>query len=106
LLRRNVTMAKNWEGHMPVSIKNLTVGAALFAAVVGTQPAAAAGYPEHPVKIVVPFAAGGPTDVMARLIGQKLSEKLGQQFYIENIGGGGGKIRSVKSARAGGGGHT
>jgi tripartite-type tricarboxylate transporter receptor subunit TctC len=106
LLRRNVTMAKNWEGHMPVSIKNLTVGAALFAAVVGTQPAAAAGYPEHPVKIVVPFAAGGPTDVMARLIGQKLSEKLGQQFYIENIGGAGGNLGTVNVARAAGDGYT
>ena len=40
----------------------------------------------------MPFAAGGPTDVMARLIGQKLSEKLGQQFVVENIGGAGGNI--------------
>ncbi len=44
---------------------------ALFAAMIGIVPASAAGYPDHPVKIIVPFAAGGPTDVMARLIAQK-----------------------------------
>ena len=91
---------------MPVSVKSLTVGAALFAAVIGTQPSEAAGYPDHPVKIVVPFAAGGPTDVMARLIAQKLSEKLGQQFYVENLGGAGGNIGTVSVARAAGDGYT
>ena len=91
---------------MPVSIKSLTFGAALFAAIICTQAADAAGYPDHPVKIVVPFAAGGPTDVMARLIGQKLSEKLGQQFYIENVGGAGGNLGTVNVARAAGDGYT
>ena len=42
-------------------------------------------YPDHPVKIIVPFPAAGPTDVVARLIAQKLSDKWGQQFYIENM---------------------
>jgi tripartite-type tricarboxylate transporter receptor subunit TctC len=59
-----------------------------------------AAYPDHPVKIVVPFAAGGPTDVMARLIAQKLSEKLNQQFYVENHPGAGGNIGMVQVARA------
>ena len=54
----------------------------------------------------MPFAAGGPTDVMARLIAQKLSEKLGQQFYIENIAGAGGNIGTVNVARAAGDGYT
>src|SRR4249920_1761423 len=79
---------------------------ALTAAVVAGGAAQAAGYPDHPVKVVVPFAAGGPTDVMARLIGQKLSEKLGQQFYIENIGGAGGNIGTVNVARSAGDGYT
>ena len=49
-------------------------------------------YPSHSVRIVVPFAPGGVVDVMARQLAQKLSEGLGQQFYIENLGGGGGNI--------------
>src|SRR5215475_15264868 len=44
------------------------------------------GYPDRPVKIIVPFAAAGPTDVVARLIALKLSEKFGQQFYIHGRG--------------------
>src|SRR5262249_54617838 len=53
----------------------------LFAAAALAQ---SPGYPDRPVKIIVPFAAAGPTDVVARLIALKLSEKYGQQFYIEN----------------------
>ena len=49
---------------------------AIAAAVLAAGTAQAASYPDHPVKIVVPFAPAGPTDVMARLIGQKLSETL------------------------------
>ena len=55
-------------------------------------PASAATYPDKPVKVIVPFAAGGPTDVMARLIAQKLSESLKQQFFVENQPGAGGNI--------------
>jgi len=84
-------------------LRYLAAGAALIATVL---PACAAGYPDHPVKIVVPFAAGGPTDVMARLVAQKLSERLGQQFYIENVAGAGGNIGTVNVARAAPDGYT
>jgi len=63
-------------------------------------------YPTKPVKIVIPFAAGGVTDLAGRLIAQKLSERLGQQFYIENIGGAGGNLGMANVARAPGDGYT
>jgi tripartite-type tricarboxylate transporter receptor subunit TctC len=73
--------------------------AALLSLAIGVTPAAAE-YPDHPVKVVVPFAAGGPTDVMARLIAQKMSEDLKQQFYVENRPGAGGNIGMSEVARA------
>ena len=66
----------------------------------------AQGYPNKSVRIVVPFAAGGPTDVIARLVGQKLSESMGQQFYVENIPGAGGNTGTAQAARAGADGYT
>jgi tripartite-type tricarboxylate transporter receptor subunit TctC len=54
--------------------------------------AQAQAYPQRAVKVIVPFAAGGPTDVTARVVGQRLSEKLGQQFVVENRPGAGGNI--------------
>jgi tripartite-type tricarboxylate transporter receptor subunit TctC len=58
----------------------------------GSQSQGTAGYPSHPVKIIVPFAPAGPTDTMARLIAQKLSDSLGQQFYVENHPGAAGNL--------------
>lgn len=57
-------------------------------------------YPTRPVRVVVPFAPGGPTDIFARLIVQKLSEQLGKQFYIENVGGASGSIGTAQVAKA------
>lgn len=56
-------------------------------------------YPSRPVRVIVPFEPGG-IDVIARLIAQKLSDRMGQQFYVENIGGAGGSIGTVRAARA------
>ncbi|MBV9556669.1 MAG: tripartite tricarboxylate transporter substrate binding protein, partial [Pseudolabrys sp.] len=64
------------------------------------------GYPSKPVKVVVPFAPAGPTDVMARLIAQKLSEALGQQFFVENHAGAGGNIGMSLVAKSPGDGYT
>jgi len=80
--------------------------AALCVALFAASMAFAQNYPNRVVRIVVPFAAGGPTDVMARLIGQKLSERLGQQFIIENIAGAAGNIGMGNAARAAGDGYT
>ena len=63
-------------------------------------PSLASGYPNRPVRVVVGFPVGGPTDVIARIVAQKLSDSLGQQFYVENIGGAGGNIASGQVARA------
>jgi tripartite-type tricarboxylate transporter receptor subunit TctC len=66
----------------------------------GVAPSWAQGYPNRPVRVIVGFPAGGPTDVIARLVSQKLSDSLGQQFFVENIGGAGGNIASGQVARA------
>jgi tripartite-type tricarboxylate transporter receptor subunit TctC len=87
-------------------VRYLAIGAAMFATALTIMTASAASYPDRPVKVIVPFAAGGPTDVMARLVAQKLSEKLGQQFYVENLGGAGGNIGTAKAAHAVGDGYT
>ena len=87
---------------MTVILRILAFCAALMAA----GAAFAQSYPNRIVRIIVPFPAGGPTDVMARLIGQKLSERLGQQFIIENIAGAAGNIGMGNAARSAGDGYT
>ena len=68
--------------------------------------AAAEGYPAKPVRLIVPFAAGGPTDVIARIVAQKLSESFGQQVVTENIPGAGGNTGVIMVARAPADGYT
>src|SRR6266851_4026221 len=84
---------------------SLPSGPSLLLAVVMTGFVSAAAlsetqYPAGPVKIVVPFAPGGTTDVIARILAQGLSEELGQQFYIENRGGAGGVLGADLVAKA------
>jgi tripartite-type tricarboxylate transporter receptor subunit TctC len=62
--------------------------------------AGAQSYPNHPVRMVVGFTAGGPTDVIARIVAEKLSASLGQQFYVENKPGAGSNIASAEVAKA------
>jgi tripartite-type tricarboxylate transporter receptor subunit TctC len=70
-------------------------------------PAAAqADYPNKPVTVIVPFAAGGPSDTIARLVSRHMSEQLGQQFIVENVAGAGGTAGAARLAKAAPDGHT
>src|SRR5688572_31075465 len=75
-------------------------------ALVTALPAFAQGYPNKPIKVVVPYAAGGLPDTMARLVGQKVGESLGQQLVIENRGGAGGIVGTNEVAKAAPDGYT
>jgi tripartite-type tricarboxylate transporter receptor subunit TctC len=76
------------------------------AAVAWPLASLAQAYPTRPVRIIVPFAPAGPTDVFARLLVQKLSQNLGQQFYVENQVGAGGNIGMGNAAHAAADGYT
>src|SRR5579883_2551629 len=67
---------------------------------------AQAAYPNRPITVVVPFAAGGPTDVLARTLGQRMSRSLAQQVIVENVTGAGGTIGAARVARAAPDGYT
>jgi tripartite-type tricarboxylate transporter receptor subunit TctC len=89
--------------HMTFNLR-LTRRALLSALVLttglGLNAAAQAKYPEKPIKLIVGFAAGGPTDIVARLIGSRLEKALGQPVIVENKPGGGSNIASAEAARA------
>lgn len=85
-------------------VSRVLLAAALLAS--GVVPCSAQNYPTRPVRLVVGFPAGGPTDVIARIVAQKLSDKLGQQFFVENIGGAGGNTAAGQVARGAADGYT
>ena len=67
---------------------------------------AQSSYPTRTVRVIVPYSPGGPTDVCARLVAQKLSDRLGKQFYVEDIVGAGGNIGTGQAARTAPDGYT
>ena len=83
-----------------------TVGAGGAALACGTAWAQAGDYPNKPVRVIVAFTAGGTTDILARAVSQKLSERLRQSFIIDNKPGGGGNIGTELAARAAPDGYT
>ena len=84
-------------------IFNMLAASAMIATVTAAQ---AQDYPSRPVRLIVPFAAGGPTDVIARVVAQKLTEGLGHQVVVDNRAGAGGNIGMGLAATSPADGHT
>ncbi len=80
-----------------VAIRTLAIAAVVAAL---ASPAAAQDWPTRPVTLVVPYAAGGPADIVSRMVTPRMSESLGQQIVVENVGGAGGITGAARVARA------
>jgi tripartite-type tricarboxylate transporter receptor subunit TctC len=81
-------------------VRNWLAGAALAAALMFNWAASAEDWPAHSLTMIIPFAAGGPTDVLGRIMAQRMSEVLGQQVIVENVGGAGGMTGSARVAQS------
>ena len=84
----------------------LSICAGIACAILAGAVANAQQYPVRPITMIVPFAAGGPTDVLARILGQHMSRSLGQQIVVENVTGAGGTIGAARVAKAAPDGYT
>ena len=87
-------------------IKLRAMLAVLPALVAFTGPLSAQGYPDRPITLIVPFAAGGPSDTIGRLVADHLGRTLGQQIVVENLGGAGGTLGAERAAKAAPDGYT
>jgi len=87
-------------------MKKAMIWAALAAALIFNGGARAQDWPTRPLTMVIPFAAGGPTDVLGRVMAQRMGELLGQQVIVENVGGAGGMTGSAKVAQSAPDGYT
>lgn len=83
--------------------RRLMLGAAMTLALAG---GAAAAFPERAVTLVIPFAAGGSTDVVGRIVAERMSQELGQQVVVQNVGGAGGSLGAQQVAQADADGYT
>lgn len=86
-------------------LKSIAAAAAVFAAL-GAVSASAADYPNRVITMIVPFAAGGPTDTVTRLVAESMGKDLGQQIVVENVGGAGGTLGAGRVAKADPDGYT
>jgi tripartite-type tricarboxylate transporter receptor subunit TctC len=87
-------------------MRALTFAAVAAAVLLAAAPTQAQQYPQRPISMIVPFAAGGPTDVLARVLGQHMSQTLGQSIVVEDVTGAGGTIGSARAAKAAPDGYT
>jgi tripartite-type tricarboxylate transporter receptor subunit TctC len=81
-------------------MKNIALAIAAGLAIGATGAQAQGNYPQRPITMIVPFAAGGPTDVIARIVGDHMSRTLGQQIVIENVAGAGGTTGITRGAQS------
>src|SRR5690242_18732533 len=94
------TKSRAWS-ETTMTLRLFAVACAALAAIATAQDTAhAQSYPSRPVTIIVPYPAGGPTDQVTRQIAPKMGDKLGQNFVIENISGGGTNIAGQRVARS------
>src|SRR5579862_5284982 len=84
----------------------LRIAVALAAALMAGAALAQSAYPDHKIRMIVPFAAGGPTDVIGRLVAERVSDVFGQQVYVENLPGAGGNLGVETGKRAAPDGYT
>ena len=96
IVTRRVRAGTSWLGFTLLSAVSLS----------GSSPTLAQEWPDRPITMVVPFAAGGPIDTIGRILGAKLSELLGQQVIVENQGGAGGMIGAARVAKSAPDGNT
>lgn len=88
---------------MPSITRRILLGSALVLGLAGT---AAAEFPERQITLVIPFAAGGSTDVVGRIVAERMSQELGQQVVVQNVGGAGGSLGAQQVAQAEADGYT
>ena len=88
---------------MPSITRRILLGSALVLGLAGT---AAAEFPERQITMVIPFAAGGSTDVVGRIVAERMSQELGQQVVVQNVGGAGGSLGAQQVAQAEADGYT
>ncbi len=93
VIDRNITMKKR---HLLRALSALTLSLTCW----GQAQAQVQTYPTKPVRLIVPFPAGGATDLFARTLSQKISEKLGQTLVVENRPGAGGTLGADQAAKA------